>query len=144
MNRIYHEPDFLLSAVGLRRGQRALDSSGGKVFLGPLGDQMPFDLGEQPQQGYHHLRQRALLPRQAERLLDGDEANLPLRRSIDDLNDFPRLLHWALSAWIFVWTSEELPEFTVAVSNRAGALGGLLCRGRRMLHTSPVTSHRRD
>ena len=87
-------PDFLLLAVKLGRSQRpfgaaeqvTLGSGGGKPFLGPLGDQVPLDLGEQPEQGDHHLGLHVLPSLKADRFLDSGEADLPLHQLIDDLN----------------------------------------------------------
>ena len=64
-------PDFLLLAVKLGGSQRpfgaaeqaALGSGGGKPFLGPLGDQVPLNLGEQPNRAIITLLLSAPEPR---------------------------------------------------------------------------------
>ena len=94
-NRLLEEhPDLLFLAVELGFSQRALGTAeqaplgprGRQSFLGPLRDQIPLDLGEQPKQGDHHLGRHVLLSLEADRFLDRDEADLPLHQVVDDLN----------------------------------------------------------
>ena len=59
-------------------------------FLGPLRDQVPLDLGEEPEQGDHHLGLHILFSLEADRFLDRDEADLLLYQLVDDPNHLPQ------------------------------------------------------
>ncbi len=53
-------------------------------------DQIPLDLGEEPEQGDHHLGLHVLLSLEADRFLDGDEADLALHQLIDEPDHLPQ------------------------------------------------------
>lgn len=70
-------------ALGAAAQQPALGPCRGQPLLGPLGGQVTLDLGEQPEQGDHHLGLQVLPPLEADDFFDGDEANLPPHQRID-------------------------------------------------------------
>ena len=69
-------------------GGRATGLGAGRdqPLLRPFRDQIPLDLGEQPEQRYHHLGLHVLLSLEADRFLDRNEADFPLHQFVDELD----------------------------------------------------------